>query len=100
MGLLDLLCVYLRLMFVQSQLRSNENNPRLKHKLSEFFAALKDSNSKGWEIWLGSRVSGLPSLGATRNILMSCDFISHQQAIDSVKKTSQKASNSVETRLD
>jgi hypothetical protein len=96
MGLLDLLCVYLRLMFVQSQLRTSEKVPRLKNKLSEFFEGLKDSNRKGWESWLGSSVSGLPSLGATRNVLMSCDFISHQQAIDSVKRGSQTTPNGEE----
>jgi hypothetical protein len=98
MGLLDLLGVYLRLMFVQSQLRTSEKVPRLKNKLAEFFEGLKVSNRKGWESWLGSSVSGLPSLGATRNVLMSCDFISHQQAIDSVKGASPATVNGAETK--
>ena len=98
MGLLDLFGVYLRLMFVQSQLRTNEKTPRLKNKLSELFGALKSTSNKGWEDWLALSVAGLPSLGTTRNVLMSCDFISHQQAIDSVKKAKEANKNGVQTK--
>ena len=87
MGLLDFLGVYLRLMFVQSQLRTSDKLCRLKGKLSEFFDAFQASNVEGWENWLGMETAGLPSLGGTRNVLMSCNFISHQQAIDSLHKS-------------
>ena len=98
MGLLDLLGVYMRLMFVQSELRTNEKIPRLKNKLSEFFGALKAANNKAWDDWLASSISDLSSLGTTRNVLMICDFISHQQAIDSVKKENQKTVNGVQAK--
>lgn len=96
MGLLDFLGVYLRLMFVQTQLRS-DRLPRLKGKLSEFFDAFTASNVEGWEAWLGTKTSGLSSLGATRNVLMSCDFISHQQAIDSIKKAKDPSNGQART---
>jgi hypothetical protein len=91
MGLLEFLGVYLRLMFVQTQLRTSERLSRLKGKLSEFFDAFKASNLEGWEAWLAQETSGLSSLGGTRNILMSCDFITHQQAIDSIKKAKESS---------
>ena len=86
MGLLNFLGVYLRLMFVQTQLRTSDRLSRLKGKMSEFFDAFKASNIEGWEKWLATEPPGLPSLGGTRNVLMSCNFISHQQAIDSLKR--------------
>jgi hypothetical protein len=97
MGLLDFLGAYLRLMFVQTQLRTSERISRLKGKLSEFFDAFKASNLEGWEAWLGTQTPGLPSLGGTRNVLMSCNFISHQQAIESIKQ-SREPSNGEQTK--
>ena len=90
MGLLDFLGVYLRLMFVQTQLRTSDRLSRLKGKLSEFFDAFGASNMEGWENWLATETPGLPSLGGTRNVLMSCNFISHQQAIDSLKRSKEQ----------
>lgn len=86
MGLFDFLGVYMRLMFVQSQLRTSDKLSRLKGKISEFFDAFQASNMDGWDKWLAAETAGLASLGRTRNILMSCNFITHQQAIESVKK--------------
>jgi hypothetical protein len=86
MGLPDFLAVYLRLMFVQTQLRTSDRVSRLKSKLTEFFDAFQAVNVEGWETWMSSKTKGLDSLGKNRNVLMSCNFISHQQAIDNVKK--------------
>jgi hypothetical protein len=86
MRLLDFLGVYLRLLFVQTQLRTSDKLSRLKGKLAEFFEAFQASNTDGWDRWLATETSGLTSLGGTRNVLMSCTFITHQQAIDNVKK--------------
>lgn len=88
MGVLDLLGVYLRLVLVQSQLRTKiDRLAKLKERLSEFLGKFKSANPKAFDSWMASSNSGLPSLGATRNILVGCGFLSHQQAMESVKKT-------------
>lgn len=87
MGLLELLGVYLRLVLVQSQLQTNIDRLRnLKEKFSEFLGKFKSANMKEFDSWMASSNSGLPSLGSTRNILVGCGFISHQEALESVKK--------------
>lgn len=90
MGIKDFLEVYLRLMFIQTQLKTGDRFPRLKRKYGEMLKAFEKLNAYEWEKWLDTDLTGLSSIGAVRNILMSCDFISHQQAIDSVKKKLQK----------
>ena len=90
MGMKDFLEVYLRLVFIQTQLRTSDRFPRLKRKYGDMLKAFEKSNPVEWESWLKSEISDLESLGAVRNVLMSCDFISHQQAIDYVKKQMQK----------
>lgn len=89
MGIHDFLGVYLRLMFVQTQLMTNERFVRFKGKFAEFLNSFSSCNKSGWDEWLNLEVDELGSLGVTRNVLMSCDFISHQQAIDSVKQKYQ-----------
>jgi hypothetical protein len=84
--MLDFLGVYLRLIFIHSQLRTSDRFPMLKAKFGELLEVFENSNKQGWEAWLNVEIPGLSSLGGARNVLMSCDFISHQQAIDSVKK--------------
>lgn len=86
MGLTDLLDVYLRLIFVQSQLRTSDRLSKLKGLFSEFLAAFKTHGSNSWDLWLASSMPGCPSLGANRNTLMRCGFISHEEALESVKK--------------
>ena len=86
MGVLDLLGVYLRLVLVQSQLTKIDQLAKLKERLSEFLGKFKLANLKAFDLWMASGNSGLPSLGATRNILVGCGFLSHQQAMESVKK--------------
>ena len=87
MGLTDLLDVYVRLVFIQSQLRTSDRFSKLKGRLSEFFGVFKASNNEIWDGWLASTNSDLASLGATRNIMMSCGFISHEEAMENIKKT-------------
>ncbi len=87
MGLNDFLGIYLRLMSVQTQLRTNDGLSRLKGKLSEVFGAFKSSNRTVWDEWMSQEIAGLKSLGSARNVLLSCDFISHQDAIESVKSS-------------
>src|SRR6056300_1021034 len=90
MGMKDFLEVYLRLVFIQTQLRTSDRFPKLKRKYGDILKAFEKSNPEEWESWLNSEILDLNSLGAVRNVLMSCDFISHQQAIDYVKKQMQK----------
>lgn len=85
MGFDAFLGIYLRLMSVQTQLRTNDRLGRLKGKISELLEAFKSSNRPAWDKWMGQEISSLKSLGTARNVLLSCDFISHQEAIDSVK---------------
>lgn len=84
MGLDSFLGLYLRLMFVQTHLRTSDRLSRLKGKLSELFVAFKSSNKDGWDSWMRQEIAGLKSLRSARNVLLSCDFISHQEAIENV----------------
>ena len=94
MGLDTFLGAYLRLMSVQTQLRTSDRLSRLKGKLSDFFAVFKASNRDSWDEWLIREVDGLQSLGSARNVLLSCDFISHQEAVESVKRPQAQAASS------
>jgi len=88
MGLLELLGVYLRLILVQSQLRTNTDRlGKLKEKLSELLGRFKSANVRSFDSWLESKICGLPALGATRNVLLGCGLLSHQQALENVKKS-------------
>jgi hypothetical protein len=93
MGLTDLLDLYISLVFVQSQLRTSDRLSKLKGKLSDIFTVFKSVNINSWDVWLASKNRHLTSLGATRNILMCCGFISHEQAIQNVKKAHSEATN-------
>lgn len=96
MGLFDVLGVYLRLVLVQSQLRTNiDRLAKLKERLSEFIGKFKSANLKAFDSWMASSNCGLPSLGATRNVLVGCGFLSHQQAMESVKKAYDNTASSM-----
>lgn len=84
MGLGDFLGIYLRLFSVQTQLRTSERLSRLTAKLAAFLVAFKATNSSGWGRWMIEEVSGLDSLGSVRNVLLSCDLISPEEAVASV----------------
>jgi integrator complex subunit 1 len=81
LGLLDFLAVYLQLMSVQIQLLSANEAARLKDKLAEFFGAFQEHSPKGWKSWLGSKIGETE----VRHMLMVCDYITPQQAIESLK---------------
>ena len=81
MGVLQILDVYLNLMSVQLQLLSTERTRRLKAKVAEIFAEFRKHNPTGWRSWLSSALEG----SEVRHVLMSCDFISPQEAIESLK---------------
>jgi integrator complex subunit 1 len=88
MGLIQLLEVYIRLTFVQSQLRTNERFLKLKAKFTDLLENFKVNNVEAWDEWLHSASKSIPSLGSTRNVLVRCGLISEQYAIDHVKMTS------------
>ena len=76
MGFLDFLNVNMRLMYVQSQLRKNERDVRLKDKLKDILASFRKNSKSGWDKWIASTNHGLPSLGEMRNVMICCDFLS------------------------
>jgi hypothetical protein len=84
MGLTNLLNVYLRLIYIQSQLQISDRLSLLKERFAVFVGEFKPSPL--WESWLASNMTEFPSLGAIRNTLMSCGIISHQEAMESIKK--------------
>ena len=87
MGLLDVLDTYLRLIFVQSHLRTDTGRLRkLKEKLSEFLAEFKLANPIAYDSWMARTNCGLPSLGATRNVLVVCNFMTAKDAIAHIRK--------------
>ena len=94
MGLGNFLGAYLRLMSVQTQLRTSDRLVRLKAKLSDVFTAFQASNQPRWDEWLSDHVvDGLPSLGRVRNVLLSCDLLSYSKAVDSVLKGGPSSSS-------
>mmetsp|Transcript_59446 Transcript_59446/g.145493 ORF Transcript_59446/g.145493 Transcript_59446/m.145493 type:complete len:1801 (-) Transcript_59446:117-5519(-) len=87
MGLTELLDVYTRLAYIQSQLvTKGDRFSKLKGRYWDFLTAFRDTNSTSWDAWLGATNSGLKSIGSTRNILISIGYIDLQQALDHVKK--------------
>lgn len=83
LGFLDLLNTYLRLLAVQLHLLSAEAAGKLKGKFSEVLKVFGQTNAKGCHAWWGSALDG----SEVRNILVSCDLLSPQQAIDSIRST-------------
>jgi hypothetical protein len=80
-GLLDFFAVYLELLSVQLQLRSADKTARLKGKLSSVFATFKEMNPEEWSEWMGEKIGELE----VRHLLMICDFITPEEAIESIK---------------
>jgi hypothetical protein len=86
MGLTDLLDLYLALIHIQSQFQTSDRLIILKEKFFVFLERFKSSGSNHWEPWIGSPMNQFPSLGAIRNTLTSCGFMTQEEAMDSVKK--------------
>lgn len=82
-GFLDLLGLYLQLMSVQPQLLPEVGGKpkRLKGKLADVFESFRKRNGRGWKQWLGSTIGDQE----VRHLLILCDFISPQDAIESLK---------------
>lgn len=80
-GLLDFLTVYLELVSVQLQLRTADKAARLKSKLATLFTAFKQANAQAWSGWLSREVGELE----IRHMLMSVDFITPTEAVESLK---------------
>lgn len=81
LGLTNILRVYVQLVSVQQRLRSADKLSRLKSKLQDCFNAFQKSNKSDWNRWLTTGAIG----DEMRNLLVACDFISPQQAIESLK---------------
>lgn len=84
LGLLSLLESYVKLITVQLQLRTVDKAARLKSKLSECFAAFRRTAVRNWNDWLGQTIDD----SEVRHVLMSCDFITPQEAIESLRQSS------------
>jgi hypothetical protein len=87
MGLGEFLEVYTRLLFIQSQLQSNPS--RVKSKFSDVIDQFKATDAKGWEAWLSTRQTALPTLGNVRNVLMSCSLISPEASEADLRRAMQ-----------
>lgn len=81
LGFLDLLNTYLRLLSVQLHLLSGEATAKLKGKFAEVLKVFEQSNAKGCHAWWASVVDG----SEVRNMLVGCDLLSPQQAIESIR---------------
>lgn len=81
LGVLDYLSIYLQLMSVQLQLRTADKAARLKGKLMDCFAAFQRTSPSSWRQWLSSSIGR----SEVRHVLMSCEFISPQEALESLK---------------
>jgi hypothetical protein len=55
-------------LFIQSQLQSNPS--RVKSKFSDVIDQFKATDAKGWEAWLSTRQTALPTLGNVHNVLL------------------------------
>ncbi|KAG7347840.1 DUF3677 domain containing protein [Nitzschia inconspicua] len=86
MGLTNVFDLYLRLIYIQSQLNAGERLSVLKEKFSGLLSNFKSSKCPRWESWLASPMPQFPTSGAIRNTLMSCGLISQEEALESVKK--------------
>lgn len=84
MGLEGLLEMYIKLIWVQSQLRNREQKAtRLKLRFSDFMTAFEQDAA--WNKWLGSKLRGIGSLGNVRNILIRCSLITTDKAMESIR---------------
>jgi len=80
LGVLDMLGTYVKLISVQLELRSAKKAARLKGKLSECFAVFQRTALPAWKAWLNTYVDE----SEVRHLLISCDFLSPQDAIESL----------------
>mmetsp|Transcript_11059 Transcript_11059/g.16951 ORF Transcript_11059/g.16951 Transcript_11059/m.16951 type:complete len:162 (-) Transcript_11059:108-593(-) len=84
MGIEGLLGLYIKLLWIQSQLRNREQKAaRLKLRFSDFITAFE--KDPAWNKWLGSKVPGIGSLGNVKNVLIRCSLITTDQAMENIR---------------
>jgi hypothetical protein len=84
LGVLDFFAAFLKLLSVQLQLLSADKSKRLVEKLRDVFASFQGTNSSGWKSWLGTTMDEMGR--EVRHVLMNCNFITPQEAIESLKE--------------
>jgi hypothetical protein len=83
LGVLDFFTVYLNLLSVQLQLFSADRATRLQDKLRDCFTLFQRTNASAWRRWLDATL--VETGREARHVLMTCNFITPQEAIDSLK---------------
>lgn len=86
LGLLDLACLYLKLIDVQVNLTSHERSKRLKAKFVEFCDSFRQYNSHSWVAWLACTIEAKE----VRLVMLSCGMLSADQARDSLRSDDSK----------
>lgn len=84
LGFLDILNTLLRLLSVQLHLLTGEATPKLKSKFAEILSVFGQMNKPACRAWWATAIDGTE----VRNVLVSCDLLSPQQAIDSLRSDS------------
>lgn len=81
LGFLELLNIFLKLLSVQLHLLTGDATNKLKSKLAEVLKVFGQVNSVGYRAWWGTLIDGYE----VRNSLVSCDLLSPQEAIESIR---------------
>jgi hypothetical protein len=84
LGFLNVLNVYLRLLSVQLHLLSAGSTAKLKSRLSDVIKEFGEANPAGRRAWWATTMDGVE----VRNVLVSCDLLSPQEAIESIRSAS------------
>lgn len=85
LGFVDLLNIFLKLLSVQLHLLTGDATAKLKVKYAEILKGFSQVNASGYHAWWGTMVDGVE----VRNLLVSCDLISPQQAIESIRSAAR-----------
>eukprot|EP00977_Amphora_coffeiformis_P016398 scaffold5079_cov169-Amphora_coffeaeformis.AAC.7 len=80
-GFVDILNTYLRLLSIQLHLLSADATSKLKAKFADVLKMFGETNAEGCHAWWATVVDG----SEVRNILVSCDLLSPQHAIESIR---------------
>ena len=74
LGLIDLLNVSLKLVVCQKKIQAETNTQRLKMKLASIYTSFEGNNSKSWETWNKSYISGIESWGIVNDLIKCCEI--------------------------
>ena len=85
LGFLDLLNMFLRLLSVQLYLLPPDATTKLKAKIAEVLKVFGQANTAGRQAWWASLIDGTE----VRNMLVSCDLLSPEQAIESIRSANR-----------